>query len=238
MSTTFFGNVTLLQPARKAQDLSDAEIRCGLRAMLHATQSKERLVLDELRLARTRAVLDVAVIDAGLHGYEIKSDLDSLSRLPRQIEVFGRSCDTLTLVTVKKHAAAAKQIIPGWWGLLLAERDRASRLTLTREREPFENPAVDATEFLNILRRTELMRILQANHSARHASSASKTALVATVLRVLGPREARRVAIEILRFRRTWTIRQLNVASEAERLRHAVTRPAPNLSPLVPSLFA
>jgi|SRR5579872_1086739 len=238
MRVISLGNVRFLQPARTALDLSDADIRHALRAMLRATQSKDGLVLDELALARTRAVLDVALIDAGLHGYEIKSDLDSLSRLPRQIEVFGRSCDTLTLVTVKKHATAAKQIIPSWWGLILAERDQGSTITLTRERQAFENPAVDATESLNILRRTELMRILQANHSARHASSASKRELVAMVLRVLGQREARRVAIEILRFRRTWTIRQLNVASEAERLRHAVTRPTPNLSSLVPSLFA
>ena len=49
------------------------------------------------------AVFDIAVINCSIHGYEIKSDLDTLMRLPQQLEFYAMTLQKLTLVV--GHAA-------------------------------------------------------------------------------------------------------------------------------------
>ena len=51
-------------------------------------------------------------------GYEIKSDADTLKRLPQQIVSFNRLFDRMYLVCGSKHLDEALQLIPDWWGVI------------------------------------------------------------------------------------------------------------------------
>src|SRR5262249_26817602 len=80
--------------------LFDSGIRPGLRSWLrlkHADES-DTVLIEELGLCRGRVRVDVAVVNGLLHGYEIKSDRDSLRRLAGQVEVYGKVLDRATLV--------------------------------------------------------------------------------------------------------------------------------------------
>jgi hypothetical protein len=45
-------------------------------------------MLDEFGLEHGEVRVDVAVINGELHGYEIKSERDTLERLPRQVKAY------------------------------------------------------------------------------------------------------------------------------------------------------
>jgi len=101
-----------------------------LREALHHKLLKEHhgdtntLVLDELGLRHGTCRVDIAVVNGYLHGYEIKSDADTLQRLPGQVSVYCAVLDRATLVVGEKHAEKAKAHLPDWWGLRLQRRDR------------------------------------------------------------------------------------------------------------------
>jgi hypothetical protein len=186
------------------------------------------LLLNEMQLKNGHAVVDVAAIDSSLHAYEIKSDLDSLARLPRQAESYKETCDFITLVTTRRTHG---RHVPDDWGVLLASLSELDQsLSFEWVRRPTKN-LLNARSLLHVLRSTELRRILRANGQSRIAAL-SKENLVDAVALLLGHDVAREIALNVLRTRKTWSIRQLGVYDEDERLRHAISQPAPQLSVL------
>jgi hypothetical protein len=67
-------------------------------------------------------IIDELGINNGNSRIEIKSDSDSLARLPDQIRSFCSVLDRITLVVGYKLAGAALKMVPGWWGVKLAEQ--------------------------------------------------------------------------------------------------------------------
>ena len=67
-------------------DLSEEVIRASLHRRLVAKHQDEKgvVLIDELGLCKGSARVDLAVVGNQLHGYEIKSDRDSLRRLRTQ----------------------------------------------------------------------------------------------------------------------------------------------------------
>ncbi|MDP2316301.1 MAG: sce7726 family protein [Pseudomonadota bacterium] len=152
------------------QLLADADIRPALRARLareHARRSDtDTVVVDELGLCMGTVRADLAVVNGVLHGYEIKSDRDSLVRLPRQIEVYGRVFDRVTLVVGERHLASAQALIPDWWAVLRIDGP-ASRPRLREARRGRRNPARDARALVELLWSDEAMALLEARGLAR-----------------------------------------------------------------------
>ena len=72
----------------------------------------ETVVVDELGLKHGRCRADIAVINGHFTGYEIKSDNDSLRRLPVQIDVYSAVFDRASVIVGEKHACAVKSLIP------------------------------------------------------------------------------------------------------------------------------
>src|SRR4051812_32014446 len=78
------------EPRRRPMSPStDSEIRAALhrKALRAFHHCNDTLVIDELGIAHAKARIDVAVINGCLHGFEIKSAADTLTRLPRQLEL-------------------------------------------------------------------------------------------------------------------------------------------------------
>lgn len=98
----------------------DPEIRAALLNELRRCRvlRGSTVAVQELGLRRSDAVVDVAVVNGSLNGFEIKSDADTLRRLARQAEVYGQVLDRVTLVVGRQHLAAARGLIPKWWGLM------------------------------------------------------------------------------------------------------------------------
>lgn len=154
---------------------SDRDIRPALRDLvmrLHEHESHP-VVVEELGLCQAAALVDLAVIGDGLHGYEIKSDRDSLRRLPAQQSVFNRTLDTVTLVAGRRHLDAIVNRIPAWWGLLEVVLGPGG-VSLARRRETLANPETDPRAVVQLLWRDEVLAVLKERGIARGLSGSRR----------------------------------------------------------------
>ena len=100
------------------------------------------VVISELGLCGNTVRADLAAVNGMIHGYEIKSDRDSLRRLETQVEVYGRVFDRATLVVGGRHIDRATTMVPAWWGVLgILGCAVAPRLKIVRRGRA--NPDVD-----------------------------------------------------------------------------------------------
>ena len=105
--------------------LGDAGIRPALRTRLELDHRDENTtIIDELGVCRGRVRIDLAVVNGVFHGYEIKSDRDSLRRLCGQVELYGKVLDYVTLVVGDRHLVKAMDAVPFWWGVLRVHSDQ------------------------------------------------------------------------------------------------------------------
>ena len=94
----------------RTETLTEESLRRSLHSYLIVQQQVEpdTTVIYELGLCQGSARVDLAVIDGQLHGYEIKSERDSLRRLRAQADLYNKVFDRVTLVcTEKAHMRGA-----------------------------------------------------------------------------------------------------------------------------------
>jgi len=142
--------------------LGDSEIRSLLRSRLSPkpTDRSRTILIEELVLCRGLVRVDLSVVNGRLHGYEIKSDRDSLRRLAAQAEIYGKVFDRATLVVGERHLAQARQGVPDWWGILLVRRS-TNGLQLKTVRSPRNNPQKDPRALVELLWRDAAMALLE-----------------------------------------------------------------------------
>lgn len=141
--------------------MRDRDVREALHALLRATHDvdeQETLYVDELGLCGQVRV-DVAVINGCLSGFELKSERDTLARLPKQVEFYSRVLDQATLVVASGHLDKAVAMLPGWWGVMEAAPD-GEKVVLSCAREPGTNPRLDPYSLAQLLWRDEALEEL------------------------------------------------------------------------------
>ena len=148
--------------------LGDSDIRQALRSSLHRRHAAEAdtIVLEELGLCRGQVRVDVAVVNGLLHGYEIKSDRDSLRRLGVQVEIYGKVLDRVTLVVGHRHLAQSLDIVPAWWGVLRVQPiERGLRFKTVRGAR--DNSCRDPRSLVELLWFDDAIAILEERNAAR-----------------------------------------------------------------------
>lgn len=157
------------------QSLADSDIRPALRTHLLRRHARESgtVVLDELGICRGLARVDVAVVDGIVHGYEIKSDRDSLRRLAAQADLYGRVLDRATLVVGRRHLEEALEVIPGWWGVLRVESS-ASGPRFVKQRRSRLNHKRDARALVEFLWLDDAMALLERRDETRGVRGKSR----------------------------------------------------------------
>lgn len=121
----------------------------------------ETLIVDELGVCQGDARIDIAVINGSLHGYEIKSDRDTLARLPNQIEYYNKVFDRLTIVAGLAHIKKVTETIPSWWGIISVEAVNNDEIKLSSIRKPKQNKYVEAYSLSQLLWKSEALDILK-----------------------------------------------------------------------------
>lgn len=100
----------------------DAEIRPYLRQRLELEHAGERLlILDEFPIYGGDVRADMVAMNGAIHGYEIKSDRDTLIRLPRQVDAYGAVFDRASIVVSESHLEPARDVVPDWWEILIVQ---------------------------------------------------------------------------------------------------------------------
>lgn len=180
----------------------DAGVRPALRRYLdqQALACPETVLIEELGLCQGRARIDLATVGGVLHGYEIKSNGDRLSRLASQAETYGRVFDRVTLVVGAKHVTAALRLVPRWWGVLLV-RGGIEGVSLDPLRSAAENPDPDPRALVELLWRDEALELLACHDAAAGVRSKPRPAVWDRVCETLDPAQIRSAVRYRLRIR-------------------------------------
>lgn len=141
----------------------DIDIRTSLHFVLKKEHKEEpdTLILDELGLCQGDARIDVAVVNGAINGYEIKSESDTLERLPRQCEVYNKVFDTVTILTASRFIEGIIDIIPEWWGVTRVEMEEDGVVHFYPFRDPQRNTQIDPFAVAQLLWRDEALGILK-----------------------------------------------------------------------------
>lgn len=142
--------------------MRDRDVRESVWRWLEAAHQGDSntLMLDELGILNGTTRIDIAVINGQIEGYELKSERDTLERLPAQRDLYNKVIDRISLVVAENHRAAAEAIIPDWWGLVIASACNGA-VEVTRERLPEMNPELNAVALASLLWRDEALAVLE-----------------------------------------------------------------------------
>lgn len=156
-------------------------------------------VVHELGLGACRADLAVVLPDE-LHGYEFKSELDTLTRLPAQIEHYSAVFTLCTLVVHPKHVSGALKLLPPFWGLWTHTLEGG--LTVLRQAQ--ENPELCGYALASLLWKPELQDAVKQNGGVAGLSRATCSTLMLRLVRVLSPEVLRSLVSSALYNRQGW----------------------------------
>lgn len=133
-------------------------MRDALRGRLVADGRATR-AFQELWVPRSHERVNLAVIGRRMDGFEIKSERDTLRRLPRQVIAYSRVMDRCTLVVAEKHLEPAHALVPEWWGISTVACN--GHVTFRRVRGAGKNPAVNPEILVRLLWRAEALAALK-----------------------------------------------------------------------------
>jgi hypothetical protein len=146
--------------------MRDKDIREKVRALVAERHDpKDTLVVDELGLCQGAVRVDVAVVNGSIHGYEIKSDVDTLVRLPGQVVAYSKALDRATVVCGTTHFGKVRVLVPKWWGIMVAE-SHGGDIILREKRKDRPNPSLDLFSQAQLLWRDEALAALEERELA------------------------------------------------------------------------
>ena len=182
--------------------MRDIDIRRKLQVdkRLHFGEPDTRII-QELGLCQGIARVDIAVVNGSIHGYEIKSERDTLARLPGQVEIYKRALDFVTVVTAPTHVGKIRKAIPSWWGIWTAVHDEQGELRLNILRKHRPNPAVIPFALAQLLWREEALEVLEEWGSAAGLRSKPREVLWRRLASDLPPKELGNIVRDRLRRR-------------------------------------
>ena len=136
--------------------LNDKQIRAALLKRLQTY--KDSKIYEEFVLPSSKARADVVVVNGHFTGYEIKSDVDSLQRLPSQIKEYDTYLEKNYIVVGQKFAFKVHEYVPEYWGIIVVTEKNDS-VSLEFRRPAKQNPHWSFNEFIFFLPSNDLKYI-------------------------------------------------------------------------------
>ncbi|KLU67838.1 hypothetical protein DEAC_c02450 [Desulfosporosinus acididurans] len=144
--------------------------------MKHFTSDPSTKLIYEMDICYGSSRVDVAVVNGKMHGYEIKSERDSLERLPYQIKAYNMIFDTVSIVAANDHLEKVNTLIPEFWGIYSVEKNK-NEARLVRKRQAKINPSVDIFSVSQLLWKEELISLLMINGICKGIKSKTRQQL-------------------------------------------------------------
>ena len=184
----------------------DIEIRVALHGKkLSAYRlSPDTIIVDELGLSHAKVRIDVAVINGCVHGYEIKSSLDTLQRLPAQLELYSQCLEKLTLVCAPRHIEKVEKIAPEWCGILQAKKGARGAIAFTTVRRTGTHAHIDPVHLAHLLWRPEAIALLSRFESRKKMLNKPRKELYEALAAVLTVPQLTAAIRDFMQLRRTW----------------------------------
>jgi hypothetical protein len=184
----------------------DIEIRAALhdKKLSALRNAPNTIVIDELGLSHAKVRIDVAVINGCVHGYEIKSSLDTLERLPVQVELYAQCLEKLTLVCAPRHVDKALDAIPDWCGVLEVKKGTRGGMSFTRVRKAAINPRVNAVQLAHLLWRPEALALVSRLDVSEKFTKMPRKELYEIIAAHLSIKQITTAIREFMQLREAW----------------------------------
>jgi len=184
--------------------MRDIDVRRVLAAELQRRfrGASDTLIIHELGLCSGIARVDLAVVNGRLHGFEIKSDSDTLHRLPTQLEIYGTVFDHMTIVVGPHHLQTAQRMVPSWWGVIKAEP--GAPVSLLEVRAAGSNPSPEPIAVARLLWRDEAVALLDKSGHGKGIKSKPREVVYRRLVEVFPLDELRCLVREQLKAREDW----------------------------------
>ena len=164
----------------------------------------DTIVVDELGLRHGVSRVDIAVVNGFLHGYEIKSDSDTLQRLSNQVAIYSKVLDYATIVVGEKHASKVREQVPKWWGIQVVYLSESGAIEFKDDRSHFENPEIDPIALAELLWRPEVVQILKARDVSGKTLRKPRAYLYRFLSEMVTLKELRDLVRQQLKIREGW----------------------------------
>ena len=161
------------------------------------------MIIEELGLCQGEARIDIAVVNGSIHGYEIKSDQDTLRRLAGQVAIYGCVLDSVTLVVGGEHLNEALKVIPKWWGVVIA-KEKSGQVYLKERRNGRLNPRRNPFALAQLLWRDEAFEALKKLDLHKGLANKPRTILWNKLAEHLATDELSALVRNFLRSRENW----------------------------------
>ncbi len=189
-------------------ELRDKDFRSALKRDLSTKKfvlnDPTCLILDELGLCQGSARIDVAVLNGKVHGYEIKSDMDTLERADSQLAVYKKIFDYLTFVVGQKHRDSIQTKIPEWCGITLIYSNAKDEIKVKKLRDAKRNTNVDPHSLVQLLWRNETINLLRTLGKMKGIESKPRRVLWKCLVDEISPAQLSKYVRETLKSRRDW----------------------------------
>ena len=186
--------------------MNDHQIRDAFHRTILREHHKEftTLVVDELGLDHGKCRADIAVINGHMIGYEIKSEVDTLSRLSSQVEKYNSVFDHSFLILTSRHLNDAMLKIPKWWGIILAVQENNKDIYFKTIKNSLKNKQVNDYAVVQLLWRNEAQEILMDLGFKGKYLRGKRSSLYQQIVDMLDPKDLRFIVREYLKKRETW----------------------------------
>ncbi|CAI8758511.1 MULTISPECIES: sce7726 family protein [Pseudomonas] len=186
----------------------DRDVRAALlnKVIAEHVSDPSTLVIEELGLEHGACRVDVTVVNGALHGYEIKSDVDTLERLPFQVEAYSRSLDKATLIVAERHLVKAEAILPAWWGIKSVHVGPRGAVHIRTHRPVSYNPSISPYHLAHLLWRPEAEELLISKGIPSKALRVNKSGLYSLLVETTSLIELRTYVRAKLKSRTDWRV--------------------------------
>jgi hypothetical protein len=185
--------------------INDVHIRAAMKRDLRLQYEgdHETVIIEEMGVGHGISRIDLVVVNGVLHGFELKSDRDTLSRLPEQARAYGTVFDRVTLVVGERHLSRAVDVVPEWWGIRVARREKEN-VKFRDLKLPLRNPAPDPFSVASLLWRAEALNFLQELGGVSGMHSWCRTRIYSEIVERIAFDVLRERVRRCLRERRDW----------------------------------
>lgn len=185
--------------------MKDKDIRAALLSnpTKYLDFDSNSIIIQELGLCQGEARIDIAIIKEEIHGYEIKSTRDNLSRLQDQAKIYNRTLDYITLIVSSNHLKKALDIVPSWWGVVRAEC-KEEKVSFSAIRSHRANPLLDPEAIIQLIWKEEAFNILQELKLHEGIKKKTKWMLWDRLIENLSINEIKKEVVTSLKSRQDW----------------------------------
>lgn len=228
-----FADREMLNKIRYPVVMRDSDVRAAVRDWLQAHYADDSRIVEEMGIWSGTVRIDIAVINGELHGFELKSERDTLTRLQDQAELYSQVFDRMTLVVADRHHDKAISKIPQWWGITTA-RFEGDAVALCSVKEAERNPSIDPMQLARLLWRPEALEILERRGLSRGYKSRTADVIATRLVEVLSFSELSAEVRETLKTRAGWLgkpvgdERQMPIGGVGSPLRSTAGRSRPS----------